>query len=367
MNSDPIKSAMRKYKKAIILALFIFTLYIAAYAASIPCEWTGVEKIVAVGDIHGDYKNFIKILKSVGLVDDDLHWKGGKTHLVQTGDIVDRGPNAKKAFDLLMRLEKEAEQVGGKIHFLIGNHEELNITGIAFDYAGYVTVEQFISFLPEKYKQKKEKKFRKKIGDKVLNQTDQDQPSDNNFKIYWEDVMKTDMDARKLYTNNFNEKYGKWILEHNAVIKINDIIFAHGGISKKFSTWKLKDINNLLREELTYIRRAIKGYQPLKTPFTPQIVYKSEGPLWYRGLALNTEEVFKEEVDEILNKMRANYIVIAHTPRTGSRIITKEFMSRFDERIWIIDTGISEYYGGFLSALIIENGNFSVWGVTDEE
>ncbi len=367
MNSDLINSIIRKYKRLIISALFFSVLFNLFYAAEIPCEWTGVEKIVAVGDIHGDYKNFIKILKSVGLVDDELHWIGGKTHFVQTGDIIDRGPDAKKAYDLLMSLEKEADQAGGKVHFLIGNHEEMNITGIAFDYAGYVTAEQFVSFLPDKYKKKKEKEFREKIKDKARHRTGQEQSVDNNFKIYWEDLMKTETQARMLYTNNFNDKYGKWIIEHNAVIKINDIIFVHGGISKKYSTWKLKDINNLLRNELTYLRRVIKGFRPPDAPLALQIVYKTEGPLWYRGLALNEEEIFKEEVDQILDKMGANNIVIAHTPTTSSRIIAKEFMSRFDEKVWIIDTGISEYYGGFLSALIIDNGNFSIWGQRDEE
>lgn len=366
MKKDTIRLSTTRYKKAIILALF-FSILIPLYAASTKCEWTGIEKIVAVGDIHGDYDNFIKILKAVGIVDDALHWKAGKTHFVQTGDIIDRGPEAKKAFNLLMRLEKEAEQAGGRVHFLIGNHEEMNITGIAFDYAGYVTVKQFISFLPEKFKKKKEKELRNMIGDKDLPQAGEGQASDNNLKPYWEKVIKTDKDARKQYTNNFNDKYGKWILEHNAVIKINDVIFVHGGISKKYSTWKLKDINDLLREELTYLRRYLKGYTRYDTHFQPRIIYKSDGPLWYRGLALQDEEGFKQQVSDILNNLSAKYIVMAHTPRTGSRIISEEFMNRFEGRIWIIDTGISEYYGGFLSALIIENGNFSVWGARDEE
>lgn len=357
---------MRKFKKPIVLVSFLFLLFVL-HAVCIECEWRGVEKIVAVGDIHGDYDNFIKILKATGIVDDELHWKAGKTHFVQTGDVIDRGLEAKKAYDLLMRLEKEAEQAGGRVHFLIGNHEEMNITGIAFDYVGYVTVEQFKSFLPDKYREKIEKELRKKEADKAFSSLSQEQPSDNDLKPYWQEVIRTDMDAKKHYTNSFNDKYGKWILKHNAVIKINDIIFVHGGISKKYSTWKLKDINNLLREELTYLRRAVKGYQSPGISFQPQIVYKSDGPLWYRGLALMEEEGFRQEVDKILNNLGARHMVIAHTPRTGSRIIKKEFMSRFEEKIWIIDTGISDYYGGFLSALIIENGNFSVWGVRDEE
>lgn len=366
MKRKSINKSTRKNKTPVIIFLFIFVAIIHLYAASIQCVWTGIERIIAVGDIHGDYKNFIKILKGVSLVDEELHWKGGKAHFVQTGDIMDRGPEAKKAFDLLMRLEKEAEEADGKVHFLVGNHEEVNITGIAFDYAGFITVEQFVSFLPDKYRKNKEKEFRKKLREKDTGQSGQDLLLDNNLRPYWEELMKNNMEARKLYTHNFNEKYGKWIINHNAVIKINDVIFTHGGISKSFSTWKLKDINNLLRDELNYARLATKGFQPFDSAFKPRIVYKSEGPLWYRELALLDEEGFQEEVEKILNNLGAKYMVIAHTPRMGSRIISRNYMSRFQERIWVIDTGISEHYGGFLSALIIENGKFSLWGETDE-
>jgi len=70
------------------------------------------------------------------------------------------------------------------------------------------------------------------------------------------------------------------------------------------------------------------------------------------------EENFKDDVDRILNNLEAQYMVIAHTPR---RIINEDHMKRFDGKIWIIDTGISKTYGGYLSALIIENGKFTVW------
>jgi hypothetical protein len=55
--------------------------------------------------------------------------------------------------------------------------------------------------------------------------------------------------------------------------------------------------------------------------------------------------------------------VIAHTPIV---IHTKAEMSRFQGKVWIIDTGISRIFpGGHQSALIIEDDNFSVWGVPD--
>jgi len=365
---------MRKYKNILFLTVFIFILISHFYAADIQCVWTDVEKIVAVGDLHGDYKSFIKILKGTGLIDKELHWTGGKTHLVQIGDILDRGPDAKKIFDLLMRLEKEAEEAGGKAHMLIGNHEEMNIADVAFDREGYVTTRQFISFLPDKYREKQEKKFRKKIENNPPKETESDSSLDSNLLPYWEKIIDEAKDndkhpARRAYIKNFNKIYGKWILEHNVVIKINDIIFVHGGISKKFSNWKLKHINNLSRIELEDLRWAVINSRPTKIPpYKRKIVFIPDGAYWYRELAQRmNEESFQEDVDQILTNLKAQYMVIAHTPKI---VKTKDDMRLYKGKIWIIDTGISEVYRamkGRLSALIIESGNFDVWGLKDDK
>jgi len=165
--------------------------------------------------------------------------------------------------------------------------------------------------------------------------------------------------ARREYIRNFNKIYGKWLLQQNAVIKINNIIFVHGGINERFSKWKLENINNRLRIELDDLRCAAMNSKPPNIPgYRRQIVYEPNGPYWYRDLALMGENDFKEDVDRILTNLKAQYMVTAHTPRL---IKTKDDMQRFQGRIWIIDTGISKAYGGHLSALIIEDGKFTVW------
>src|SRR5215469_10729313 len=98
-------------------------------SAQEPGVWTGVERVVAVGDVHGDYEQLVAVLKTAALIDDQLNWTGGKTHLVQNGDLLDRGPDSRKAMDLLIRLEKQAGEAGGYVHALIGNHEAMNVYG----------------------------------------------------------------------------------------------------------------------------------------------------------------------------------------------------------------------------------------------
>ena len=332
------------------------------YSAKKQCVWSGVDRIVAVADIHGDYDKFELILKYNRLIDNDLKWRGGKIHLVQTGDIMDRGPDARKVFDLLIRLEEEAEAVGGMVHVLLGNHEEANLLGVAFDRVGYVTPGQLVSFLPEKYREKLENQ----VGENFFNNLNASlgifrillfaYSIDEELKKFWADKIRNDPKIRGEYNRNFKKLYGKWLLSKNVVIKINDIIFVHGGINKSFSKWSLEDINERTRFEFSSLSRG-KGVDM-------RITYQSNSPLWYRGLVRNDEEEYKEEVDEILANLDANHIVVGHTVRTEGN---PGKLSRFNGKVWGMDTGISRYYRGYMSALIIDQGAFMVWGMKDEK
>ena len=41
------------------------------------------DRIIAIGDVHGDILALKSCLKIAGLLDSDDNWAGGKTHLVQ--------------------------------------------------------------------------------------------------------------------------------------------------------------------------------------------------------------------------------------------------------------------------------------------
>lgn len=341
---------MKLIRQIIICSLAIVLTLGPLFADDIQCIWKDAERIVAVGDIHGDYENFVQILKGIGLVNDDLDWIGGATHLVQTGDVMDRGPDAREAFDLLKKLEKEAPRYGGMVHVLLGNHEEANLVGIAFDYPGYVTPEQFADFLPKRYRRSREKSIRKKYK----NNESPEIPLQQALNEYWYEMMQTDIEARRTYLEHFHDEYGKWLLDKNAVIKINDIIFVHGGISPEFSTWELQKINDQLRKELTAIWHGVG--------LVPEIVFDSEAPLWFRDLILWDEKQYAEQVDTILANLGASHIVMGHTVREDALAQNPSpVLSRFNGKVWGIDTGISDFYGGVLSALRIQNGEFKVW------
>jgi len=84
-----------------------------------------------------------------------LDWIGGEAHLVQVGDIPDRGAESRRCLDLLMELEKKAERAEGRVHVLIGNHEAFNMVGI-FD---YTTPDEFRSYLDSESEKLWEKAF----------------------------------------------------------------------------------------------------------------------------------------------------------------------------------------------------------------
>lgn len=303
-----------------------------------PCVFTGVEKIVAIGDLHGAYDPFVQILTDLKIIDHRLHWIAGKTHLVQMGDVMDRGPNARKILDLIRRLEIEAEEAGGAFHMLLGNHEEMNILGLSFDIKGYVTPEQFRTFLPVWSRFRKETEPFEGKGNELL----------------WERYIEGNPQARNTYTKYFNDNYGRWLARHPVIIKINDVVFVHGGLTERLSVLPCELINSeTAREFDRYFS---------KEKFEWSWLYQTRGPLWYRDLAIKDEETIREETDRILANLGARAIVIGHSPTAG---IISGLNSRLGGKIWAIDTGIWLNAGGRKSALIITGGKIQMESIPD--
>ena len=96
--------------------------------------WAGqVPRVVAIGDIHGNFNGLTGILRQCRLIDEYDRWIGGGTILVQTGDMLDRGAHVRPVMDLLMRLQDEAPRAGGKVLVLLGNHEVMNLVSFVRD------------------------------------------------------------------------------------------------------------------------------------------------------------------------------------------------------------------------------------------
>src|SRR5206468_5061057 len=100
-----------------------------AFFNSVAVSAARAARIVAVGDLHGDYQAWIDVARDAQLVDQSGHWAGGRTVLVQMGDILDRGDDSLKIVLNLQQLQREAPRAGGKVLVVLGNHEAMNLLG----------------------------------------------------------------------------------------------------------------------------------------------------------------------------------------------------------------------------------------------
>ena len=111
------------------IVILILIIVLPQTAWSLEWRYDGVDRVVAIADIHGAYDAMVSTLKNADILGEELSWVGGDATLVIVGDILDRGPKSRAAMDLLMRLEGEAESAGGQVQVLIGNHEAMILTG----------------------------------------------------------------------------------------------------------------------------------------------------------------------------------------------------------------------------------------------
>jgi hypothetical protein len=294
--------------------------------------WTGVERVVAIGDVHGDLQQFAAILQSAALIDSRNRWIGGKTHLVQTGDVLDRGPHSRKVMDLLMELEKQARKAGGVVHALIGNHEAMNVYGDL----RYVSPEEYAAFRDANSEAVRDQFFKEHVEE--LKRTSPDVKVDGDYRKKWETSHPLGYFEHRVAFGP-KGKYGKWIRRHNAVIRIDDSLFLHGGISPKYASMSIQLINETVRAELEDFSKLKGG-----------MAMDPEGPLWYRGLAEKEASLLAPEVEVVLRSFQCQRIVIGHTVTDGTVI------PRLAGKVVLIDAGMASFYGGRQACLLLEKG-----------
>lgn len=303
------------FKPAVLALIFISTFMIGC--ATGPQDTLAGQnrdaaaKIIAVGDIHGDYDAYTAILRSADLIDDAGDWSGGKTVFVQTGDIADRGAQTRKIITHMRKLETQAEAAGGRVVPLIGNHEAMVMTGDL----RYVAPGDFAAFAPA-------------AGGSIDSRAE---AGLDGFKRAWSP----------------GGDIGKWIIGNDAIAMIDGNIFIHGGISREYANRSIAGMNK-------DVRAALKA----QDEFEDSIINDPLGPLWYRGLIGFSESAGPrkhklsagQEVDYVLKAYGAKRIIVGHTP-TVSGIKYSD-----SAKLIRIDTGASSYYGGTQSFLRIENG-----------
>ena len=295
----------------------------------------GVRRIVAIGDIHGDYQRLVELLRSAALIDPRNAWTGGETHLVLTGDFVDRGDHSAQVLDLLMDLEPQARRAGGRLHALLGNHEAMDLYGDL----RYVTKDDFAGYQGPNSQQLRDQNMRAAWDDLKRQHA---QPADENAwrKTFQDEHPLGWVEHRLAFQPD--GKYGKWLRQKNAIIRINDAVFLHGGISPKYAGSTRREINTEVRRELGDFTKLADG-----------MVTDEQGPLWYRGLAQlpDDDPDIAALLPRVLKAQGGEHIVIGHTPQLA-------VLPRFGGQVIVIDVGLSKPFNGPPAYLLIEDGKY---------
>ncbi|KAG0204485.1 hypothetical protein BGX28_003579 [Mortierella sp. GBA30] len=161
-------------------------------------------RIVAVGDLHSDLPQTLAVLRLANVIDKDENWSGGRDTLVQTGDIVDRGPDTIVIYNLFDKLRKQAKDAGGEVINVYGNHEVMNMG----QDLRYVTEEDYASFGG--------REKRKQAWD---------------VKTGW---------LGKMIFNNFN-------ITH---VQNGHTVFSHGDMEPEWARLGVETLNHLAREAI---------------------------------------------------------------------------------------------------------------------
>lgn len=317
---------------AALAALCLF----AAPQAHAQSAYENVERVVAIGDLEGAYEKYLDMLRTAGLIDASGNWIGGRAHLVQLGDIPDRGPNSRAIMDHLMRIERQARSAGGRVHALIGNHEAMNVEGDL----RYVHPGEYEAFATRTSPRVRDQYYQQALRHIRENPPAAGVPTfDDAWRAQWESEHPLGwVEHRRAWAPN--GRYGRWITAHNAVLRINDTLFLHGGLGPSFAT-----------QERDTMNRAVQGaLRNRPTPGLEDIVTNQEGPLWYRGLARNDEATEAANLEALLAHHGVRRIVVGHTK------LAPLVVPRFGGRVLVADIAVPRGHSDPHAFVVIENG-----------
>ena len=261
-------------------------------------------RLVAIGDVHGDYAATVAALRLAGAIDELERWSGGSLVVVQTGDQLDRGDGERKILDLLERLQGEARTAGGALHVLNGNHELMNAAGDV----RYVTAGGFVDFAE-------------------VPGVDTNDPRAAGALP----AMRG-----RLLAFAPGGPYARKLATRPIILVIGDTVFAHGGVLPEHVSRGIDAIN---AETQSWLRG--------EGEISPDILQGDESPLWTRRFCQSPGPRDCVVASETLTKLGVKRMVVGHTVHKDG------IVNNCDGKVWCIDVGMAAYYGGHTEVLEI--------------
>lgn len=279
----------------------------SAEELDLPTRYPAAQRIVAIGDLHGDLAATRAALRLAGAIDEGDRWAGGTTVLVQTGDQLDRGDDEFEILDLLDALTTQARAAGGAVHVLNGNHELMNVK----QDLRYVTLGGFLDFLPT--------------------------PVANPETAAPQVVV--DAVHERLKAVRPGRPFAMRLVNRNVIILVGDTVFVHGGVVPRVVEYGIERLN---QETRAWIRRDRQ--------YPPDILLATDGPVWSRHYSDEPDAEDCQILEETLNSLGARRMVVGHT-------VSKDgISSACDEKVWRIDVGMARHYGGSPAVLEFRKG-----------
>lgn len=275
-------------------------------------------RVVAIGDIHGDLDALLRILIGTRIVDAEGEWCGESTHLILIGDLNDRGPDSADVMAFVMRLEQDASSRGGRVDTLLGNHELLAAEG---DYR-YTRAVEVVA-----------------------------------LESFWYGHLNG---LHAIYRGQ--SPYARWLRSRPTVVKAASTLFVHAGLG----AWALDCDTDFVNSTMSAWIAHFQGVAEEPDSSTAWLVEQAgQGPLWTSRFRVPAECPQHEEsglgwnVADTLDAWGATRLVVGHRPThvIDYRIALPHPL--FGDSVIAIDTGISQYFGGRLSALEIIDGSLS--------
>jgi len=269
-----------------------------------PDAFVDVTRVMAISDIHGEFDALADFLKAAGVVDDALHWSWGDGHLVVDGDVFDRGDQVTECLWLFYRLEQEARSAGGRVHFLLGNHETM-------------VLRRDLRYVNSKYL------------DGIVRRS----------RVHYDELYGPDMEM------------GRWLRTRNTAIKVNDVLFVHGGLPPRLAeeSMSLTRINQMGRANLDLRSYEVAFSDSIRAFYG----HTPTGPYWYRGYHGDQENRYSQATDEEIDATLAAYgvsaVVVGHTE-------VDQVESLYGGRVYAIDVPLNEL--GTFQGLMWEAGRF---------
>lgn len=231
------------------------------------------EKRFAVSDLEGNFDAFQTLLQGQHIIDEDLNWQFADGHLVIVGDMVDRGKNVVPLLWLIYKLEDQARQAGGAVHYIMGNHERYLLDGRTKSAA----------------------------------------------RKYYGSFHTAGLTSFQAWSER--SVLGNWLRSKPVMLKIGDTLYVHGGVSPRV----LDQAPTLAQLDALAARDLVLQTTHLRN-IAESPIHAIDGLLYYRGLAKSMEEFGfgpkapESHVDKALSYFDVKHIAIGHTlvPHIGT-------------------------------------------------